>query len=262
LENGFTGFLSKPIDITELDMLLKKWLPKNKRADADGDNEPRGKAAKHDEVLNVSIKGVNSEKGIRETGGTIRNYMKMLAVFYDEGTKKLSDIEASFESKNIGLYTTCVHGLKSSLSIIGAEKLSGDAKNLESAGKQGDFDYIQDHNSEFLMNLKSLLESIDEVISKDAPDTGGGAPDADFLIRTLTEFKEALENFDSAGIGKAVDILQGYTRMPDAGDSIQNILNNRLIGEHEAAVDGIEALINSKKARQTGFIHANQKTPS
>jgi CheY-like chemotaxis protein/HPt (histidine-containing phosphotransfer) domain-containing protein len=240
LENGLNDFLSKPIDVSKLNSILEKWLPKDKQKHADYQEQVENK----DNTLDVVIEGVNTKKGIASTGGNADNYKKMLSIFYEEGIKKLQEIKNSLKNEDISLYTTYVHGLKSSSGLIGAGKFSEDAGRLEMAAKQGHMDYINSNNAAFLRALEILLENINrEVLQKTASGINENEADLEELKTTLVEFKEALVSLDFPEIKKGVKILQKYIQVVGIGETIKKILNNRLTGEYEVAVSLVDDLL-------------------
>ena len=240
LENGFNDFLSKPIDVSKFNFVLLKWLPKDKLKQADYQESEK----KQDEVFDAVIEGVNIKKGITATGGNTASYKKMLAIFYEEGIKKIHEIKNSLDTNDISLYTTYVHGLKSSSGLIGAEKFSEEARRLEMAAKQGHMDYIHSNNAVFIETLEILLENINkEVLQKTTSGINEKEIDTEVLKTTLVEFKAALISLDSPEIKKGVKILQKYLQVTEIGEIIKKILNNRLIGEYEAAISLVDDLL-------------------
>ena len=115
--------------------------------------------------MEISIEGVNVEKGLSSARGRAKIFIRFLETFYKEGNEKYTDIEASFTNRDIPLYTTYVHGLKSASQIIGAEEFSKQAEMLEAAGNSNDWDYISTHNATFLQALKALLENIGKALA-------------------------------------------------------------------------------------------------
>jgi len=241
LSNGFNDFLSKPIDMVKLNTILTKWLPKSKQEKLDA------KAITADaggqEAVEIKIDGVDVKKGISMTGGTLKGYMQTLAVFRKDGLQKRDEIRKSLETGNYLLYTTYVHALKSALANIGASELSKSAKALEFAGKQKDFAFINSNNSQFLMDLGNLLESLKNALSSDSNDGNKVYFDFELLRTELNMLREALESLDSTAIDKTVDNLREYAQTDKIGSGIENILQSVLIGEYDEAISMIDNLM-------------------
>jgi CheY-like chemotaxis protein len=76
LENRFNAFLAKPIDTVKLNIVLEKWLPKEKQT------IPAPSDAKKESPADIpEIEGVDTSKGISLTGGSIERYWRTLFIF-------------------------------------------------------------------------------------------------------------------------------------------------------------------------------------
>jgi len=240
LANNFNDFLSKPIDTVKLNAILAKHLPKEKQ------EQLEAKATDTDdsdlEVADMEIDGIDTKKGISMTGGTLKGYMQTLAVFHKDGLQKIGEIRKSLETGNYHLYATYVHALKSALANIGASELSENAKALEFAGKQKDTAFIGSNNAQFLMNLETILNSLGNMLSS-GDEEQKNSVDFELLKSDLNRLNEALESLDSAAIDKTVDNLRKFAQSDGIGSSIENILQNILIGEYGEATAMINTLI-------------------
>ena len=190
----------------------------------------------------MNIEGVNIEKGLARLGGRMKSYLKILGVFHKDSSQKLAELEGFFAEKNIPLYTTYVHGLKSALGNIGAEKLAKDAEGLELAANANDWDYIAAHNGPYVAEFKVLLANIDNVLTG-AATPGGAAIDKAKLAQALGMLRQNLDNMDFGGMKQAADALMEYEEAPGIGEKVKAILHDRLGGEYDAAIAGIDALL-------------------
>ncbi|MCL2792671.1 MAG: ATP-binding protein [Spirochaetaceae bacterium] len=243
LKKGFDDFLSKPIDITNLDTILEKWTPKEKQKiptenDSQNTVSPGYKKS-------IKIGGINVEKGIIMAGGKIERYQEILALFHKDGIDKIRKIKTCLETDNITLYVIYIHALKSAAGIVGADKISETASVLENAGNNDDFAFIQAHSPAFLAEFETLLRNINLFLSKGAEKSQVNLVDIDkeLLRAELSKLKAALDNFDFDGINNAVQFLQGFTQADGIGDSISSILQYKLIGEYDEAILLIDALL-------------------
>jgi hypothetical protein len=149
------------------------------------------------------------------------------------------------ETNDIQSYTICVHALKSACGFIGADVLSEAAKALEMAGKGGDLNYIQGHNSKFLTDLEILLGNVKNVISAAAGHQEKGSVNKDLLKAELLKLKAAFNAFDSVEINKGAVALREFSQYPDIGEAVKNILQNKLTGEFDKAAALIDDLLNT-----------------
>ena len=141
LKKGFTNYLSKPVDSKALERMLQEYLPPEKVLDAktysDAEDEESGAAA--GEVTetpknDVEAVYVDTESGIRYSGGSEEMYRKFLAMFCQRKEAVQKQLENDFASENWEDYTTHVHALKSTSLSMGGTILSEEAKALEMAG--------------------------------------------------------------------------------------------------------------------------------
>jgi signal transduction histidine kinase/CheY-like chemotaxis protein/HPt (histidine-containing phosphotransfer) domain-containing protein len=209
LSNGFSDFLSKPIDIIKLNSILEKWLPEEKQ-------EKTTETACASSNVNIEI----------------------LDTFYKDGLKKIKEIKECLETDNYSLYTIYIHALKSASASVGALDLSEMAKLLEKAGKQGDFTYIKHNTSKFLTALETLLDNINATLLENKKIGQEGPLDYEALKIELNKLKEAIGIFDSDAIDEATKSLRAFTQVAE----VENILQKTLNGEYDEVVAIIDGL--------------------
>jgi len=238
LSHGFNDFLSKPIDTIKLNSVLTKWLPKEKQEKLDTKTNDNGTLETHE----MEISGIDVKKGISITGGTLKRYMQILAVFYRDGVQKMAEIKNSLETNNYPLYTTYAHALKSASASIGALDLSEAAKALEMAGKQGDFTYIKQHNAPFLKALEVLLNNISTVLLANKKNGQKKSVDFETLKLKLDKLRAAVGIYDFDTINEVAKSLQEFTQVANIGTDIENILQKILVGDYEETVSIVDGL--------------------
>ena len=145
LSEGFTDYLSKPVNGEALEKAVIRYLPAEKvlpaedlpkeAPDASGDvmaGDPDDGYA----VLRQA--GIDPASGLANSQGNHDLYRELLCEFaYDAGNKS-ENLQRCFEARNWKDYTVFVHALKSSARLIGAKKLSFLAAELEGAAKAED----------------------------------------------------------------------------------------------------------------------------
>jgi len=169
ISNGFNDFLSKPIDIYKLNDILEKWIPNEKKSEKKKQDGQISAGAspppdKTETPQGKNIPGVNMEKGIAATGGTIEGYHLVLSVFCKDVKKRLPLFEEIITGEtsddNISLFTTNVHALKSALGSLVAAEFSANAAALEAAGKEKNITFIQNNLPEFCKQMNILIKNI------------------------------------------------------------------------------------------------------
>lgn len=180
ISEGFNDFIAKPIELSVLDRVLRRYIParkqialtdsgeesvhfrtgSEKKADAaseatapakplsDRDDfkalEELGKAGIH---VNQGITYCGDKEGFREIAG----------IFYAEGAKRKALLQQYFDERDWKNYVITAHALKSNSKGIGADDLSDLALKLEMAGKENRVDYILEHHRELLDAHDTLL---------------------------------------------------------------------------------------------------------
>ena len=235
LENGFSDFLSKPIDTKKLDKILEQWLPLEKIIPAGEKTE-----VMEAEELDFTIEEIDMKLALSRSGGSVKNYMQALNVFYKDANSKMDEIKNCLRSGNYSLYTTFIHALKSALANVGAQKLSDMASNLEDASRQLDFAFVNSQNEEFLLQLQVLLIKTGEVLTEYKSKCEIKGMDLEELKARLLRLKAALDDFNSAEIDKSVNDLQDIAQ---TNDFVESILLNVFIGEYDAAVSAIDGFV-------------------
>ena len=86
-------------------------------------------------------------------------------MFHDQAEEKREEIIALFEAENWTDYAIKVHALKSTALTIGAEALSGQAKELELAGKEKKVEFIRKNHPLLLQKYEEICESIAKNLS-------------------------------------------------------------------------------------------------
>jgi HPt (histidine-containing phosphotransfer) domain-containing protein len=174
------------------------------------------------QMVGVQVKGVKNDEALFE---------------------KIEQIRKCLETNDLPLYIIHVHALKSACAIVGADGLSETAAVLEEAGKNKNMVFIYTHTSAFLSDIEALLYKLDAVLPGGKEDNQNRQINTESLKHDLARLKTALDNFDSYEISNAVNSLEEYTKAVDIGDSIEAILQNRLIGEYEETVSLIDSLM-------------------
>lgn len=213
IEQGFTDFIAKPVEISGLERMLKKYIPKEKISYAEEiedvtDNEVA--------AGNLVIGDLNVKKGLLYCG-TVENYKNVLNVHATNGPDNIDKIRRLFEEKNITDYTIYIHALKSSMASIGAETLSEMAKDMEQAGKDGNISYIEAHHETLMAEYERIIamllaqNSMQMEISDMYMETEGVPITDEKFEEYIVAFEEAAYTFVSANMLRIVDELRGYS---------------------------------------------------
>lgn len=225
-ENGFAGFISKPIDTKHLDECLLRLIRDNypedvrKKARAEKPSKAAPSQDVSDELAKHFIRDAKNAAGALE---------------------KLAALSA-FSPGDLKLFTITTHGMKSALANVGIIKLSDTAFALEEAGRSGNFQKIIADTPNFIMNLKEVIAAFEEKLSAAAK--GDDIDDDPALLKThLAALRDACEIYSKPAAKKALNALkegQCSRKTLAALDEISALL---LHGEFEKAAEMAEGIM-------------------
>lgn len=178
IEAGFTDYLTKPIRETELLEMILKYLPEElvcenggqgieKSQDAQDIEQPEagGEGAEPLQRLE-QLEGLDVKTGLIYCMNEEDFYIEMLQEFLQ--ADKASQLKHFLAEEDWDNYRTTVHALKSTSLTIGAAHLSGEAKALEMAAKEGNMDYIRSHHDGVMDEYKELTDHLKEILENGA----------------------------------------------------------------------------------------------
>ena len=160
LEKGFNEFLPKPIETSMLDRLLRSWLPQ----DVVITTSTKVKKQEPEKVVENNPVSRNNgpidySKGLAYAGGDEATYLDVLEVYFTSGPKYKEELENCYKETDWENYTVKIHALKSSSLSIGAVNLSDQAKEMEMAGKAGQYEIIiKQHESAMVLYGQVIAE--------------------------------------------------------------------------------------------------------
>lgn len=163
LNLGFQEYLAKPIKRRYLEKCLLEFLPEELIEyvrTKDSREKPDKRKTTADESDQKSKRGLNTEKGLLNIGFNQDAYAAILNTYYAEGIKYLEFLPNLLEVGDIQLFTTDVHGIKSSSASVGAMEVSELFKELEFAGKAGDMNLINSKFTGYLDKFRVILEEV------------------------------------------------------------------------------------------------------
>jgi signal transduction histidine kinase/CheY-like chemotaxis protein len=244
IENGFSDFLSKPVEVVRLDEILEKWISRDKRELAPQRVEKAGRASRNVFAEMLDIDGVDVTVGLSHVGGSEERYRSLLEVFQRDAAQRL-DLLKKPKPDELKAFTTHVHALKSALANIGAKALAESSALLEAAGHRGDMSFINKYLNNFRTGLSALNTRIAKAIEKTISQAGteAGVNDSvwdreiERLGAALTE--EDIDNMDSS--------LAALRSLPlplnqERRDALSKIAGLMLISEFEEALRVLETM--------------------
>lgn len=151
LAEGFSDYLTKPIEGRALERALITYLPAEKvEREFVKEDRPAAEANDTESPLFKALReaGIDTSGGMNYSMNTEDVYLKILAEYASEFENRSRSIKEYYEKKDWENYSVYVHSLKSTSRTIGATALSGIAAELEAAANNRDENTImQKHES-------------------------------------------------------------------------------------------------------------------
>ena|GEM_PF-2096980 len=196
MKNGFDGFISKPIDLHQLNA-----------------------------VLNTFVRDRHSEEAKKYTPETMPASVeivepKLMAAFLRDA-KKASKI-LNQTSGDVKLFTTTAHAMKAALANIGKHEASEQASALENAGINNDTDFISANTEAFIKTLEAIIDAHETSIAPDKDDAEI-TEDIVFLREQIEIVLSACDDYDNDAAYAALNQLKGKTWKTDTLTSIEKI---------------------------------------
>ena len=165
LANGFSGFISKPIDINQLNANLLRFI-RDKQSqeviDAAGHEYLLGKGHEAEPQPGMGYIHDQSEQG-EISRRVFESFLRDAARAKESIEAVLENIEANPE--NLKIFVIHLHALKSALGNVGEFTLSHIAASLEQAGRDVDFGTITHLTPGFLSRLDLAREQVSRKVS-------------------------------------------------------------------------------------------------
>jgi len=196
MENGFDGFISKPIDIRQLNFYLNKFIR---------DKYPP-------EVVKAAQKQAAFLKTSANTEDRRTFDAGLKTVFIRDAEKALERLTMIHKNNyrrgdDIRQYIVNTHAMKSTLANIGETVLSIDAFELEKAGRDENISLILEKTPAFLEELKEVIEKY-KTNKDDADELPEDSDnDSEFLDEKLLVIKAACEKYDEQSANTAMNEL-------------------------------------------------------
>ena len=181
LSEGFDGFVSKPVEIDELERVLRQVLPKSSVTYIDNDgeaieepepeivekavDEPSGE---RDFMTELRKSGIDTDAGLKYCVGDKDFYKSLLVQFATESPDKIGSMKKYYTAHDWHNYEILVHALKSTSKMIGIAELSEKAKSLEMAAKSNEENYILENHDSMIRDYGRITGDIrDQLLSEE-----------------------------------------------------------------------------------------------
>ncbi|MCL2230854.1 MAG: transporter substrate-binding domain-containing protein [Treponema sp.] len=219
LNSGFDDFISKPIDIRQMNTILNKYVRDKQSEEVIEAAKKQNKSVakeKNSVLSNKKIEGLDIAKGLERYEGDEKQYLRILHSYLSSVSELLEEIKNEPDTQTIKSYEIKVHGIKGTSFDVGSEETGKNAKALEEAAKTGDIEYISKHHKIFLEDTWKIIRDLEKLLDEieaENPKPQKETPDA----KTLKAFLEACRDYDIEEADKAMAEIENYKYTADDG---------------------------------------------
>lgn len=233
LANGFTEYLSKPIDTERLGEVLNKWIPENKKEEAreeEGSVADKNQAVDDNEenLLNMlrQIENVDYDKAMTLCGKSEDILLSVIEVYVKSYSQIKERIDSTYAKEDLKNYAIEVHGVKSSSRSIGNDVLGEMAYRLEIEAKDGNIAYVKENHSEFVMKYEQFVGKLKEIVDK--LKTEEKIEKVKFSKEEiLSMINECISLYDEFETTKAEEVLKKL-QCAECDENIMNLINDAI----------------------------------
>ena len=233
LANGFTEYLSKPIDTERLGEVLNKWIPENKKEEAMEEEESvadKNQAVDDNEenLLNMlrRIENVDYDKAMTLCGKSEDILLSVIEVYVKSYSQIKERIDSTYAKEDLKNYAIEVHGVKSSSRSIGNDVLGEMAYRLEIEAKDGNIAYVKENHSEFVMKYEQFVGKLKEIVDK--LKTEEKIEKVKFSKEEmLSMINECISLYDEFETTKAEEVLKKL-QCAECDENIMNLINDAI----------------------------------
>ena len=118
--------------------------------------------------LSTKYPSINFKKGFDYFLLNLEFYEKYLKKFYDRYSIVASEIDCALKTEDLSFLTKTVHTIKGSAGYLGADTLFLLSTDLENSFLKNHQTEIKEKMELFLFELKSLLNSIDKILTTES----------------------------------------------------------------------------------------------
>jgi len=219
LKKGFQAFISKPIEMSRLDTVIRQWVrDKNKEENISDASMEQPKETPQEIpawILSGELYGIDTKNGYDRFGNDAESYLAILRS-YAVNTPSFFDSFKVVTRENLANYAIAVHGVKGSSRGICAEEVGTKAEALEKAAKQGDLDFVTANNGDLTETTWKVINSINDLLNKmdaESPKPKRDKPDGQALSRLLV----ACEQYNMDEADSAMKEIDSYEYVSDGG---------------------------------------------
>ncbi len=182
ISQGFTDYLTKPIEGHLLEESLISYLPEEKvlLQDETAPEEAETASEEKADLSYLKTAGIDTDIGLGYCDQNEEFYKTILEEYHKSAPEKIGEMKKAYAASDWNNYAILVHALKSTSRMIGAQELSDIAARMEKAANAEDATTITPEHEPMLELYEKTTQVIGRVIG--TPETAAAEEDDDVFM--------------------------------------------------------------------------------
>ena len=176
LDEGFNGFLSKPVQGPLLEETLRRYLPEelvtlSEQEQTDDEQDLERRQALQQVVDELQLPDMDLDDALQYSSGTVTDVLENIRGYLTDSVSNRERIEKEYEAENWNDFKIHVHALKSTSRIVGAVHMAYLAEQMEKAAGSEDLSYIMKNYDDLICEHEQLCVSLEHLLDHPAVQT-------------------------------------------------------------------------------------------
>ena len=171
MEEGFNGFLSKPVQGPLLEKTLKQYLPEElvtlteqEQADDAEEQEQARRQVLRQTVDDLRLADMDLDDALQYSSGLVTDVLDNIKGYLTDSEVNRERIKKEYEAENWNDFKIHVHALKSTSRIVGAVHMAYLAEQMEKAAGSEDISYIIQNFEELIYEHEQLCLDLEHLL--------------------------------------------------------------------------------------------------
>ncbi len=217
LDEGFTDYLSKPVNPDKLENMIHEYLPPDYLEETGEDETEESGGNAEGKLLSAfkEIAGIDVDAGLANCG-TEELLASTVKKYYASINERAAELQQFYEAEDWKNYCTKVHALKSTSRLIGALELSEQAAYLEACSEKKDGTEVAAKHKPFMDLFRSYRQKLEPFIRATEAEQGEKPPISEEVLKEkLLQIGKAADDFDIDGLDFLIAELSAVS-LPEA----------------------------------------------
>lgn len=171
LDEGFDGFLAKPVQAQLLEEALMQYLPEelvklDRREPQDDAEEKARQQTVREAIDRLQLSDMDFDDALQYSAGTVSDVLDNIRGYLTESSENRARIQEEYEGKKWSDFKIHVHALKSTSRVVGAVHMAFLAERMEKAAGGGDISYITENFENLMSEYAGLCTDFNRLLSE------------------------------------------------------------------------------------------------